>query len=300
MENLGNGQSNESDQKKQLRNIARLVDDHYELEKKYLKVLSELEQLKSRMKNLNHDLRSPLGGITGMLDLLITEDKDQFEVQSSDLSVIKESAQSILDLVNSTLAVEETEKKLKENSKNDRLLTSAMMEINRLYLPMAQNKGITLSMKTQIDTEVNLPYKFSTNLIQITGNLVANAIKFTPSNGSVEVVFTIDNNGKQSILNMTVSDTGKSMSPDQVSAFNQGKPVARSTGTNGEESFGIGLQHVKEMVSEDNGHINVESEKGKGTLFSLSFPLPGSNSPQIDTSHFIVDNGTISHNGHHS
>lgn len=298
MDKYGNNEANESDQRKQLQNIARLVDDHYELEKKYLQVLSELDLLKNSTKNLKHDLRNPLFGITGMLDLVNDEEKDHIEVSSRELKMLRESAQSLLNLVNGTLADEKSEKSPKEKMNIDRLLSSAMMEINRLYLPMAQNKSISLSMSTQINKEIQLLPNFYTNLIQITGNLVANAIKFTPSQGTVEVVFTLDGDGDQSILNMTVSDTGKSMSPDQVSAFNQGKPVARSEGTNGEKSFGIGLQHVQKMVSDDDGHIFVKSEKGKGTLFSLSFPLPDKILPRLSTSHFIVKNGTVSHNGH--
>ncbi|WP_158551434.1 HAMP domain-containing sensor histidine kinase [Rhodohalobacter sp. SW132] len=251
------------------------------------------------MKNLKCDLRSPLWGITGLLDLLITEDKDRLEVQSSDLSIIKESVQSILDLLNGSMYAEETEKSLEEITATDRLLTSAMMEINRLYLPMAQAKGISLSLRTQIDTEVQLLPKFFIHLIKITGHLVGNAIKFTPSKGLVDVVFTLNDYEDESILNMTVTDSGITMSHNQISVFNQGKPVPRSAETNGKEGFGNGLQHVKKMVSDTHGHIIVMSEKDKGTLFSLSFPLPGNHSPRIDTSHFIVNDGTISYNGHH-
>lgn len=293
-----NDRPKEFDQKKQRQNIARLIDDHYELERRYLLVLSELEQLNNRTKNLTHDIRSPLWGITGLLDLLITGDKDRVEVLSSDLSILKKSAQSILDLLNGRPAAEESEKGLKGITTTDRLLTSAMMEINRLYLPKAQQKGISLSLRTQINTKVQLLPKFFKNLIQITGYLVDNAIIFTPPKGLVDVVFTLDDDNDESILNMTVTDSGISMSPDQVSAFNQGKPIARPVGSNGKESIGNGLQHVKKMVSDNHGHIIVMSEKGKGTLFSVTFPLPGNNSPQIDTSHFIVNDGTISYNGY--
>jgi signal transduction histidine kinase len=292
--------SKKTDQKKQLQNIARQVDENKELEKKYKLALLKLELLKNNIQNINHDLRNPLGGITGMLDMLINEDKDQVTIQTHHLIMIKETAQSMLDLVNGSLVVEGTEKSLKNNINIDRILSSVLVEINRLYLPMAQNKGISLSMSTQIDLEIQLLPNFFNNLIQITGNLVANAIKFTPSKGSVDVLFTLDAEENHSILNLTVSDTGKGMSPDQVSAFNQGKPVARSMGTNGEEGFGIGLQHVIEMVSEDDGRIVVKSEKGSGTLFSLSFPLPGKNLTRKSISHFIVKNGTVSHNGHQS
>lgn len=297
MDKRKNEQPIDSDQKKQLQNIARLVNDHYELEEKYIQVLSELDLLKSRMKNLNHDLRSPLGGITGMMDLLITKEDEIVEVKTRDLNIIKESAQSLLDLVNGTLLVGESQKR-SDGSKNiDRKLSSAMMEINRLYLPMAQNKHLSLSLRTYIDTEIQLTPEFYINLIQITGNLVANAVKFTPSDGSVNVVFTLDERDDLTRLNITVVDSGKGMLPDQVSAFNQGRPVARSNGTNGEESFGIGLQHVKKMVSNEDGHIDVKSDKNSGTIFSLSFPLPGNNLNQINTSSFTLKDGALLLNG---
>lgn len=297
MEKRKNNPLSNSDEEKQLRIIARLVDDHYELEEKYLQVLSELDFLKNRMKNLNHDLRSPLGGITGMMDLLITEENERVEVKTRDLNIIKESAQSLLDLVNSTLLVGDFKKSTSSSKSTDRKLSSAIMEINRLYLPMAQNKDLSLSLRTYIDKEIQLSTEFYINLIQITGNLVSNAIKFTQPKGSVNVVFNLDDNEDQSMLNITVVDSGKGMSSAQVSAFNKGEPVERSNGTNGEESFGIGLHHVKKIVSEENGQIEVKSEKDSGTVFTLSFPLPNNNVNQINTSSFTLKDGAVLLNG---
>lgn len=262
------------DQNIRLQNMNRLVDEHQELQKKHELVSSSLDHLNDRIQNLNHDLRSPLGGITGVLDLLINEDKDKIEVQTRELMMIRESVQSILNLINDALMVRGTQSSVRENMDIDRKLSSAILELNRLYLPMAQNKGISLSLRSQIDTDIQLPSIFIINLIQIIGNLVANAVKFSPSNGTVDVVFTLDAKESQSTLNIKITDTGKCMSSDQISAFNQGKPVARSMGTNGEQGFGIGLQHVRQMVSEGNGCIYMESGKDSGTVFSISFPLP--------------------------
>jgi len=300
MRKLKNDRRKKSDLKKQLRNNARLIKEKQEVEKKFRLVSLKLNQLKNSMKNLNHDIRSPLNGITGMIDILLIEDKDQMVVQASDLILIKESAQAILDLINSTLKVRGTQESSNTNMKIDRILSAVMVEIDRLYLPMAQNKGITLSLRTEIDAEIKLPSNFFINLIQITGNLVANAIKFTPANGSVEVLCTLGTEDNHEVLNMTVTDTGKGMTPDQVSDFNQGKPVARSMGTNGEDGFGIGLQHVIEMVSEDYGCIMVKSEKGSGTTFSLTFPLSDQNLSQKSPTHLFAENGKVSQNGHQS
>jgi K+-sensing histidine kinase KdpD len=116
----------------------------------------------------------------------------------------------------------------------------------------------------------------------------------TPTKGSVSVVFTLDRDESPSMLNITVTDTGKSMSVGQVSAFNLGKPVRRSKGTNGEQSYGLGLQHVIQMVSEDDGHILVKSGIGSGSKFSLSFPLSENNLTLNYVAHSVIMNGTVS------
>ncbi|MFO7847532.1 MAG: HAMP domain-containing sensor histidine kinase, partial [Balneolaceae bacterium] len=247
MDQRDNGQPIKSNQENQLLNISRIADENITLKKKILKLTSELDQLKKRMKNLNHDIRSPLGGITGLMDLMIMDGDETVEVKTRDLVMIRESSQSLLDLINGTLLAGNVRNSDMENEHTDRELSSAMMEINRLYHPMAQTKELSLSLRTYINTEIQLSPDFHINLIQIIGNLVSNAIKFTPYEGTVDVVFTLDDEEGQTMLSITVADSGKSMSPDQVSAFNQGKQVSRSEGTNGEMSFGIGLLHVKKM-----------------------------------------------------
>lgn len=297
MDQRDNGQPIKSNQKNQLLNISRIADENITLKKKILKLTSELDQLKKRMKNLNHDIRSPLGGITGLMDLMIMDGDETVEVKTRDLVMIRESSQSLLDLINGTLLAGNVRNSDMENEHTDRELSSAMMEINRLYHPMAQTKELSLSLRTYINTEIQLSPDFHINLIQIIGNLVSNAIKFTPYEGTVDVVFTLDDEEGQTMLSITVADSGKSMSPDQVSAFNQGKQVSRSEGTNGEMSFGIGLLHVKKMVAEQRGQIVVQSKKGVGTTFSLSIPLPLKNLSKINTSSFTLQDGSVLLNG---
>jgi signal transduction histidine kinase len=205
-----------------------------------------------------------------------------------------------MDLVNSTPLEGDTYKSLNRTMNFDRTLFSAIVEINRLYLPLALNKGVSLSLSNQTDAEIMLSPNFFNNLIQIIGNLVANAIKFTSPGGSVDVVFTMVDEKGRTVLNVTVSDTGKGMSPIQISAFNRGKPVTRSVGTNGEESFGIGLQHVKKMVSEFDGHIVLKSEIGTGTIFSLTFPLSDHNITRESTALSAATNGILPFNGSQS
>ncbi|MFU8861958.1 MAG: sensor histidine kinase [Cyclonatronaceae bacterium] len=300
MKERKNGRLRKSDQKGLLQDIARLKKEKEEIKKKYALVSLKSDQLEKSIKNLNHDLRSPLGGITGMIDILLFKKEDKLVVDASELNVIRESAQSILNLINATVETAGAQKKSEKHLYIDELLSSAMMEINRLYSPMAKNKDISLSLRTHIDKEIRLFPGFFSNLIQVVGNLVANAIKFTTAGGSVDVYSTLITEGHHSLLYITVTDTGKGLSPDQVSAFNDGKPVSRSAGTNGEESFGIGLKHVREMVSDDAGHIEVKSKKGSGTTFSLTCPLSDPIFIRESMGLSAATNGFAPVNGHQS
>ncbi len=295
-----NDQLHKSDETEQHRDISDVINQNIELEKKYKLLSSRVEYLNNHVRNLKHDLQSPLGGIIGMLDILISDDKDRVNVETRDLKMIKDSAQSLLDLVDEEFVIGDDLQSEKQNINIDKRLSSAMKEIHRLYLPMAKNKGINLMLKNKIETEIELQSNLFLNLIQTTGNLIANAVKFTPSDGTVNVEFTLRAEDERSMLFMSISDTGKSMSAEQVSAFNQGKPVARSLGTDGEEGSGIGLQHVKQMVFEVDGRIDVESEKGSGTTFSLSFPLPGINLHKKGAFHFVTKIKSVILNGSQS
>jgi signal transduction histidine kinase len=300
MDKQKKNQSHKSDETEQLQNIAQVINQNLDLEKKYKLLSSRVEYLNNHVQNLKHDLQSPLGGIIGMLDILISDDEDQVDVETRDLMMIKDSTQSLLDLVNENFVNRDDLQSENQNTNIDRRLSSAMKEIHRLYLPMAKNKGINLMLRNRIETEIELQSNLFLNLIQITGNLIANAVKFTPSGGTVKVVFTMGAEDGGSILSMSVLDTGKSMSADQVSAFNEGKPVARSLGTDGEEGSGIGLQHVKQMVLEVDGRIGVESKKGSGTTFSLSFPLPGVNLHKKGAFYFVTKIRSVLLNGSQS
>lgn len=154
----------------------------------------------------------------------------------------------------------------------DRKLSSVIMVIERIYVPKAKDTGTSLSLKNQIDTEIRFSPEFFCNLIQVTGNLVANAFKCTPSNGFVEVVFSLD--ADQVKLNMAVKYTGKSIAHDLVSAFSEGKKVAKPTEAESEPCFAARLHHVMQIVSKENGRIFMENGNDSETTFSLIFPIP--------------------------
>jgi len=242
-----------------------------EKNKKQNNVSSSSDVLRERLKKLNHDVRNPINGIMGMANLLI-EDKDYVEVRTDDIVLIKESAETIIGLIDEVL--EDIEASSEKNLNQDRIpIVNILKKIKRLYNPLVQEKDLSFSFNNQIDAGILVPHHLSIKLQQIIGNLVSNAIKFTSENGKIGVITTRTVVRNQVMLNIKVEDNGVGMNSDQISDFNNGQPIARSIGTNGEPSFGIGLQHVRKLVREIEGTITVTSMISIGTQFSVLIPL---------------------------
>lgn len=179
----------------------------------------------------------------------------------------------------------------------DRKPSTIMTVIDRIHHPIAHNLGVSLLLRNKINPEIQFPPRFFVNLIQITGNLVANAVKFTSPNGFVDVVFSINTDEDHITLNVTVTDTGKIISADLVTAINQGKQVTKLTEADAGDGFGTRLEYVMKLVSEEHGRIFVESCKDFGTIFSLSFLLPNIYKNRRNGSHSFVKNGSVLLNG---
>ncbi len=277
-----------NEQKEQFRYLAQLVVNAIEYENRYRSLASKLEVLNDCFHKLNHDLRSPISGIVGISDLLI-EEKDFTEFPAQELTMIKESAETILDIIDEVLVDTKTGDnghKKQEGSSIEIIIE----QLKHLYHPPAKAKGLSLEFVNQIDTRITVSHSFALMLLQIIGNLLSNAVKFTPENGTLEVTITENTEKNENRLDITVKDTGKSMSDDQVAAFNNGNEVTRSAGTNGEQSFGKGLTYVKQMVARAGGTISVKAGKSNGTQFSISLPVPVNNANAIKPmSSFLED-----------
>lgn len=191
----------------------------------------------------------------------------------------------------------DTQKSQKEIDQIERNLLSVFFVVNRIYQPIAQKRGISLLLRNEINTEIQFPSRFFINLIQITENLVANAVRVTPSSGLVDVIFSLDVVEDLRILNMNVTDTGRYISPDLVLAFNQGKPVAKLMGGGDEDDFSNRLEYVMQLVSKEGGRIFVRSVKVSETTFSLTFPLQDNYLIPKNGFQHLFKNGEMSLNG---
>lgn len=223
------------------------------------------------LSNISHDMRTPLNGIIGYTDLALDEN-DKSKV-SDYLSKIKISGHLLLDLINDTLDISKIESGKyvlnPESVNNEELLESIIVPIRET----AQKKHIHFIVET--DKLKTGTIKIDRlNMQKIVLNLLSNAIKFTPEGGTVTLTIAncdIKDNGCNTII--IVKDTGigirKEFLPKLYEPFTQDRtPQSReAVGT------GLGLSIVKAIITLMNGHIDVQTEQGKGTTFTVYLPI---------------------------
>ena len=247
--------------------VVRDITDQIEREKALRQAKEEAEeasQLKSAMlANMSHELRTPLTSITGFSEVL----KEELEGSHYDFaSKIHESSQRLQRTLESVLHLSKLEAGI-EGLGHDHLVLGDVAEAVAAMLDEhAADKNLSVTVHTP-DAPVQ-GYWNEDALHRICRNLLENAIKFTPKGGRIEIRVR----DEQEAAVLEVEDTGIGMDPDQVpnlfGAFKQ-----ESQGMDREYGgSGLGLSIVKRLTEEMGGTIEVETRKGEGTCFTLSFP----------------------------
>jgi len=223
--------------------------------------LKQLDQIKSEfVTTVSHDLRSPLTAILGYLELIeragsVNEQQGEF-IRRAQISV-----KQITDLVNDLLELGRVEAGLDIAKEDTPLVVLARYAVEGLR-GAAEYKGVTLEV--DLPNAVPLVNGDPVRLRQMIGNLLDNAIKYTPQGGKVRVV--VEAEGDQVI--MRVSDTGPGIPPaDQPYLFD--KFFRASNVPDDMPGTGLGLSIVKSIVDNHGGRIWVDSKLGDGTTFTV-------------------------------
>ena len=239
-----------------------------------LKTYKVIDSLKSKLveanetkKKVAHDIRGPLAGIIGLAQIISEQGKDnQIDEVLEFINLIHLSGRSILDLADEILSND----KLQPLQNDEFNLIMFKDKLEKLYIPQAKNKNITFSVAV---SPASATTPFSKNkLLQITGNLISNAIKFTPKNGSVTVDLNLKvDKDKKNLLLIKVTDTGIGLTKDDIDAILSS--TANSTnGTGGETGYGFGLVLVKHLIDTLKGTLKIDSEPSNGAAFEVSLP----------------------------
>lgn len=232
---------------------------------------NRVKEAKETQKKVAHDIRGPLSGIVGLAQIISEQgNENKLDEVLQLVSMIQKGGHSLLELADEILSSEKkTDNPSHEPGSNEYNLLIFKEKLERLFAPQAVNKKISLRFLTDSKTE---DIHFSKNkLLQITGNLISNAIKFTPINGKITVELSIViTRTKQ--LSIKVSDTGSGMDQDTIHQILYGEQES-TQGTSGEKGYGFGLMLVKHLIIKLNGSLNIESEPDKGTTFSVLLPI---------------------------
>ncbi|WP_461451760.1 GAF domain-containing sensor histidine kinase [Mucilaginibacter sp.] len=227
----------------------------------------KLDDATEKQKKVAHDIRGPLGGIIGLAQIISEQGKDnQIDEVLEFINLIYKSGRSILDLADEILNSDKPQA-VKSDEFNLLLFKD---KLEKLYLPQAKNKNIIFKIKV---SPASGSTPFSKNkLLQITGNLISNAMKFTPNGGEVIVDLNLKiKKGEANLLRIKVTDTGIGIDKQTIRTILSGS--AESTdGTGGEKGYGFGLTLVKHLIESLKGTLNIYSEPEQGATFEVNIP----------------------------
>jgi signal transduction histidine kinase len=229
--------------------------------------LREVDKIKSEfMMIASHNLRTPLTIIDGNLDLAKTEDMS--EHLSKILANIETNSQRLKIFAEDLLIISSVEA-------GQRIFTTDRVSIDEMLTRMAADFTEMASTK-----HVQFIAHLAPTNVEIQGsvvhlrnaiyNLLDNALKFTPINGKIE--FSLIHSGET--VQISISDNGVGIAPDEISKLFTKFHRGTSTLEYNYEGSGIGLYLTKLIITEHRGSIDVKSELGKGSTFTITLPVP--------------------------
>ena len=228
-------------------------------------ILKELADEKDILLGIMaHDLRNPLGGIESVIDL-IGEIGNLSSDQKAYFSLLKPQVESAQQLISDVLEMNMLESDQKPNENEEIDITAFISQKVNEFKIMANEKDIVLN--TNINP--NLLCLTSRNeLNRIADNLLSNAIKYTPKGKTVLINTRITKNK----LTINFIDEGKGIPENERTLLFKKFSKLSTRPTNEEPSTGLGLYIVKLLSDKIRAELNVESEVGKGSVFSISLP----------------------------
>ena len=247
--------------------IGELANDFNHMVKKLNHSMEEIESLENRrrqfMADVSHEMRTPLTTISGVVeglknDMIPEEDKER------GINLVSQEAKRLIRLVNENLDYEKIRSNQIELYREDIQLLELLEIIQEQLSVQAEEKNVQIIVEADEEVMVNADYD---RLVQILINITKNSIQFT-SDGTI----WLRGRTEQNATIIEVEDTGIGIDPSEVEKiWRRFYKAEISRTSNPYGAFGLGLSIVKQLVLLHNGEIEVQSEKGKGTKFTITF-----------------------------
>lgn len=205
-----------------------------------------LEEANDRSRKVSHDIRGPIGGIIGLSQIIKENAEDQDLSNIIELiEMINKGGKTVLELADEILSTQRKTNDPQSHKRESITLSTLKEKLIDLYKPQAQLKEI--DFRINIDLE-NRGLLFPKNkMLQIFGNMISNALKFTEKKGEVTVAFGFED----------AAESRATLTP----------------GTDNERGFGFGFQLSKHLISTLKGSLEISSKVGEGSEIKVKVPV---------------------------
>jgi heavy metal sensor kinase len=242
-------------------------DEIDQLAMTFNQMLDRIEKLVIEVKemsdNIAHDLKSPITRIRGLAEVTLTTGKALGEYESMTASTIEE-CDRLLDMINTMLLISKTESGVDNLAREKVDLSEIARSACDLFEPLAEDNGVTLTYNAPDPCHL---FGDSRMIQRMLANLLDNAIKYTPSGGTVSV--SVSENERKDVV-ATVKDTGIGIAEGDLPRIFE--RFYRCDQSRSKPGIGLGLSLARAIARAHHGEITVTSRPSEGSIFTITLP----------------------------